>query len=379
MSYKFLYVDDIKADSPEDTMQTPNSLAEGLSRDGITVEYIHVFDFEKDNFIKEKLHNFDGVLLDLRLDEYKDQETGQHSDYTASEFAQHIRTLVTKGELKKDLPIILFSTDEKLQQVYSTDLSSHNLFDRYLTKVNTPKNASKKLFALAKGYREIEEKRDLEKEYPEIIKEILKLDNFYLIDERIFSRFSEKTATIPPHEYAQVILKDLIYTNGTLIQENILAARLGFSIDDNIDVWDEIKSLFNSAKYEGVFSDSFNRWWVKKIEEIFEEITGHYLAELDADKKVEILSKLIGKEIISSEPIKHNSSKYYTTVCKAYNKPLDEMEGFRVYTSKEPKSWQEYEYFSLDAFLEKKLDEKNIKVHTSDRERLIEAIEEIEG
>lgn len=72
-----------------------------------------------------------------------------------------------------------------------------------------------------------------------------------------------------------------------------------------------------------------------------------------------------------------NTSTRYTTICKAYERPLDEMEGFRVYSSKEPKQWQEYEYASLEAFAVGKVDEKKIKVHVDDRDRLIEALEEL--
>jgi len=386
VQYKYLYIDDIKADKTEESIETPISLAKGLSVDGIEIEYKHVFEFENNNFIKQYLSDYDGLLLDLRLDEYKD-DNGKHSEFTATEFAQHIRTLVTKQELGKDLPIILFSTDEKLQQVYATDLSSHNLFDRYLTKVNTPDNASKKLYSLAKGYVEIEEYKesyrlnngqlDLDEFKKTYIAKLIRLENLFDIDSRIFSRFSENGERIPTHEYAQVILKDLIYVTGSLINEDILSARLGID-KNNSDDWEKVKEFFENAKYKGVFSDGWNRWWMFEIDNLFESITGTYLSHLDAFQRVEVLKdKLSLSKLIVAEPIKLNTSTRYTTICKAYERPLDEMEGFRVYSSKEPKQWQEYEYASLEAFAVGKVDEKRIKVHVDDRDRLIEALEEL--
>ncbi len=369
MQYKYLYIDDIKADKTENSIDTPISLARGLSVDDIEIEYKHVFEFENDNFIKKYLSNYDGLLLDLRLDEYKDDD-GKHSEFTATEFAQHIRTLVTKQELDKDLPIVLFSTDEKLQQVYATDLSSHNLFDRYLTKVNTPDNASKKLYSLAKGYVEIEEsKHDIAK--------LMGLENLFDIDSRIFSRFSENGKQIPAHEYAQVILKDLIYVTGSLINDDVLAARLGIDKTKSAD-WNKVKEFFENAKYKGVFADGWNRWWMFEIDNLFESTMGTYLSYLDASQRVELLKeKLVLSELAVAEPIKLNTSTRYTTICKAFERPLDEMEGFRIYSSKEPKQWQEYEYASLEAFATTKVDEENIKVHVDDRDRLIEALEEL--
>lgn len=107
-------------------------------------------------------------------------------------------------------------------------------------------------------------------------------------------------------------------------------------------------------------------------------LTGTYLSHLDAPQRVEVLKdKLHLSELTVAEPIKLNTSTRYTTICKAYERPLDEMEGFRVYSSKEPKQWQEYEYASLEAFAVGKVDEKKIKVHVDDRDRLIEALEEL--
>lgn len=371
MQYKYLYIDDIKADDSEKSIETPTSLARGLSVDNIQVEYKHVFDFESNNFIKSNLSNYDGLLLDLRLDEYKD-DNGKHSDFTATEFAQHIRTLVTKHELDKDLPIVLFSTDEKLHKVYATDLSSHNLFDRYLTKVDTPDNASKKLHSLAKGYLEIEKCKTG-------LAHLMGLENLLDLDSRIFSRFSENSENIPAHEYAQVILKDVIYITGPLINDDILAARLGINIEKTTsEDWDKVKELFIDAEYKGVFSDAWNRWWMFKLNNIFESLFNTYLSYLDANEKVNLLrDKLSLPSLVTAEPIKLNTSTRYTTICKAYGHPIDEMEGFRVYSSKEPKQWQEYEYASLEAFATGKVNDKKIKVHMDDRDRLIESLEEL--
>jgi len=386
VQYKYLYIDDIRADETEQSIDTPKSLARGLSVDGIEIEYRHVFEFENDNFIKLNLSNYDGLLLDLRLDEYKDAN-GKHSEFTATEFAQHIRTLVTKKELEKDLPIVLFSTDDKLQQVYATDLSSHNLFDRYLTKVDTPDNASKKLYSLAKGYKTIDNLKlsyllddgqfDMDNFKQTYIPRLINLENLFDLDSRVFSRFSENGERIPAHEYAQVILKDLIYVTGSLINEDILAARLGIDKNNSND-WEKVKEFFEPSKYKGVFSDGWNRWWMFEIDNLFESTTGTYLSYLDASQRVEVLNEKLGlSELVVAEPITLNTSTRYTTICKAFERPLDEMEGFRVYSSKEPKQWQEYEYASLEAFAVGKVDEKKIKVHVDDRDRLLEALEEL--
>ena len=56
-------------------------------------------------------------------------------------------------------------------------------------------------------------------------------------------------------------------------------------------------------------------------------------------------------------------------------KPLDPIEGFKVYTRNEPKPWQEYEYISLEALLHPySLQEKNIKPHPSELDGISFAI-----
>lgn len=349
---KYLYIDD-------ESNETVQSYVDGLGDENLFIEYKHVDHVNSKDFFKTNLHNYDGVLLDLRTD-----ELSKLSNFTGSVWGQHIRDLVTNNKIDTDIPIVLFSTDKKLRDTYFKDLTSNNIFDRFLTKDNTPDNATIKLNSLANGYKQIA----CEKDFNTLLQtDILNLD------ERIFSRFVGTDTSISVHEYAQMILKDLIYSKGVLVNEKYLASRLGIDIETSSD-WEKLKVIFESTKYTGVFSDGWDRWWMYQVDDFFESIAGTYLSYLDAKEKVEIIrEKLQVEKINYSKLIEENTSYNYWTVCKALKRPLDPQEGFRVYTRSEPKPWQEYEYISLYALLTKhpEIEKKNIKIHSMDKEKYV--------
>lgn len=349
---KYLYIDDEK--------DKAKTYIESLEKEGeLKIDFQQAQTLDK-AFLIKNLKNYHGVLLDLRTDQEPDDDNNI-SDFTGAEWGQHLRVLSTNGELENDLPIVLFSTDAKLQQTYFRDLTSNNIFDRFLSKDKTPPNAQRKLISLANGYKEISKEKDFN--------ELLKINTSNL-DPRIFSRF-ESGNDIPVHEYAQMILKDLIYAKGVLINEKYLAARLGIDKDTSSD-WDEIKEIFDVAKYKGVFFDGWDRWWMFAVDKLFNSISETYLNYLDAKERVAILKEKTGLTNLNySEPIEKNESYDYWTVCKALGKPLDSHEAFKVYTRSEPKPWQEYEYISLHALLEEvpAIQDKNITVHPMDKEK----------
>lgn len=362
MPYKYLYIDD-------ESNETVKSYQDSLSNDELIIEYVQIGEINKEYLIK-KVEDIDGILLDLRTDELPNENTKKVSEFTGAVWGQHFRDLVTIGEITKDIPIVLFSTDKKLRETYFRDMTSNNIFDRFLTKDNTPNNAIKKLISLAKGYQKIQQDKNFNN--------LLKIDIVNL-DSRIFSRFIQ-SSNIPTHEYAQMILKDLIYAKGVLINEKYLASRLGIDKDNSED-WDKVKDKFSNAKYNGVFCDGWDRWWMYEVDNIFEEISETYLSYLDAKERVSILKEKLGLDnIIFSEPITENYSYDYWTVCKAMKQPLDPMEGFRVYSTSEPKPWQEYEYISLYALLNPQLlQDKDIKVHSLDKEKANRKLEPFNG
>jgi hypothetical protein len=357
---KYLYIDDEKN-------ETIDAYINKLTNENLTIEYKHVDDVNSEDFFINNLKNYDGILLDLRTDEFSET-----SNFTGSVWGQHIRDLVTNKKVDIDIPIVLFSTDKKLRETYFKDMTSNNIFDRFLTKDNIPDNAIEKLISLANGYKQILETKDFN--------DLLKIDISNL-DERIFSRFHGSSVDIPTHEYAQMILKDLIYAKGVLLNEKYLASRLGVD-RGNSDDWDKVKEKFSNAKYNGVFSDAWDRWMMYEVDDIFEEIADTYLSYLDAKERVGILKdKLKLTELNYPELIEENSSYDYWTVCKALKKPLDQMEGFRVYSTSEPKPWQEYEYVSLYALLTKDpmLKDKDIKVHPLDKEKADNKLKKYNG
>ena len=347
MIYKYLYIDD-----EEKKVREP--FAKNLSDNKIKVDTKHVSEIELSNteIIKQIVKNYDGLLLDLRLDQTASEDENKiRVPFTATVYAQHIRTLVTNGDIDKDIPIVLFSTDDKLQKVYFVDLTSQDLFDRYIDKSKIPENAKLKLISLADGYRRINDEKNIEK--------LVGLDSLSELDERI-----------PTHEYAQVILKDLIYISGVLINELMLASRFGIDIKKSDD-WKKLKEYFKKAKYTGVFSDGWNRWWMHLVDDIFYTETETYLSYLDANERVELLKKItnLGK-LVAAEPIQENNSSRFWTYCMILERPLDPLEGFKINTPTEPKPWQEYSYCSLYSILEQKHKSRGISIHPSDREKL---------
>lgn len=308
-----------------------------------------------------KLDKAQGVILDLQLDQFVNSQNIK-INFKAPTLAQNIREKSTEDS-SLDIPIILCSTQQKIESLYKRDISSHDLFDmRFHKDLPNYDLEAARIHSIINGYKLISETNF---EIDRILK--IELTN---IDYRIYSNLLV-TDHLPSHNIAQVILKDLMYINGPLINEELLAARLGVDIF-NSPSWTELKNTFmGDAKYKGAFSDGWNRWWMHEVLSIFQDLTGKNLATLDAKERVRLTKVSTGlTELSYPEKIEKCNSFKYWTVCKGLNKPLDPREGFKIIMTREPKAWQEYDYISFEAALERLgFEEKCIKLHPSEKER----------
>jgi hypothetical protein len=350
--YKFLYLDD---ESDESTA----AIADGLKiKDIIDVvpEEPKIFKDEIAD-LKNRLKDFDGLILDLRLD-------GKKLDiaYNAPAIAQELRMIAAEGGIKP-IPLILCSTDAKMRATYEVEKICHEHFDYKFTKQDSPpwEKFARKLAALAKGYQSISDVGfDISK--------ILNREDLTTLDPRILEMFRGIEKPLPIYDYASFVIKDLFHQPGVLIKEKLLAARLGVDISKSDD-WQKLSlEFFSKAVYSGVFSNGWQRWWSDVVINIFKvESKGKRLSMLNAADRVKVLIEISGlKNLVAATPLEYNKSTNFWTVCEFYKAPLDALEAFKIHTTIEPKAWQEDRYISFLAAANK----KGPKPHSSELNRI---------
>lgn len=315
----YLYIDDENGSSETSTLNGFNDL--GM----IQVERFALSEFKdfgklKLELIKSANENvYDGLIFDLRLD-----GTGaDRTEFNATAITQELRSVSARNEMKS-FPIVLCSTEDKIKQTYNSDKTSHDLFDYQISKSNAaPKWAkiSSKLLSLAKDYKWLQEaKRENA--------EILGLSDLKMIDERIVERIECLSTT---YDYTSFIVNNFFHQTNPLINEKILAARLGIDLEQTPDsTWKKIQyEILSESKYEGIFSSGWNRWWADKLVDWFFSKSGERLAFINAEKRVEILKEITGYgDIVAAKPLSFCNSSEFWTICEAYRVPIDPLEAF---------------------------------------------------
>ena len=358
---KYLYIDD-------ESVAAVEAVRDGFNDANlieVTVEEPQDFKTQKELF-KEKLKYFDGVILDLRLDQNMQLDVS----YNAPAIAQELRMSVSTGEkYLKSCPIILCSTDDKMRATYDVDKTSHDLFDYKFLKGSEPNylKFSKKLCSLAEGYKWLNIKY---RTAPEIFGRI----DTNKIDPRIIERFADDEQKLKANEIALFIIKEMFHHPGALIKERLVAARLGINIEESGKSWDELRDKFLfKAKYSGLFNSGWDRWWMDIINTFFKESTdGIRLSTINADERVALLSQCLGiKGLIAAKPIKYCKSTNFWTICEGYKSPLDPLEGFRVFETVDIKPWQEAKYISFMAAEVERLNrDRGLRPHPSEKNRI---------
>ncbi len=314
--------------------------------------------------LKRELEDSDGLIIDLQLGDIATKDKIR-SVLNAPPIAQQIREWQANKKLK-EFPIILCSTNNNIRKLYLKDITSHDLFDHYITKNYDDNNDNEDivriLVALAKGYKTFLKSKASYKEWLGVTEEDYDLNPFFYLTD---------TRSKPIHVLVKYILKELLEKSGPLINEKLFAARLGIDIEKSMDWGELVKQYFLNARYVGVFSDWRKNYWMGRISNSFCNITGHTLNTISAVERVELLkSKTKLTELVPAKPINKCNSTYYWALCKGYDSPIDPNEAYRVLSVSDPMPWQEYEYVSLDAMLNRKgFENGEIVIHPLDRKR----------
>ena len=359
---KYLYIDDENGNSEISTLNGFNDT------DIIIVDRFNLTDFRDFGNLKKELERacenkeFNGLIIDLRLDGAGEDRT----EFNATAITSELRSISARGDIRS-FPIVLCSTEEKIKQTYDSDKTSHDLFDYKLSKSNSKPNWNKissKLKALADGYNWLQE-TDREPN------EILGLENVENFDGRILEKFSSFSVT---YDFTHFIVKNFFHQTNPLINERILAARLGIDLNKTPnDVWEKISSsVLEDIKYKGLFGYGWKRWWANGLTDWFNKETGERLAFINAEKRVEILKDITGlKKIYHASPLKFCNSSEFWSICEGFKVPIDPLEAFKIHTTADLKPWQESKVISLLAILERQgFVDRGLKPHISEKERI---------
>lgn len=335
---KFLYIDDDKNSSKMITGFESNELVIKTCQHESSWES----QLEK---IESEESDFDGMILDLRLDDMPNVE-GYRANFRGTALAQEIRTRQKENNMKC-FPIVLYSANDKVQS--SLEQSGKDLFDICIDKSIDYESLDMykhQLLALANGYRELNETDNNTK--------LLQIDTL-AVDSRFISSLNS-LQKLPVHVQARFIIMELLEKQGLLINEDVLAARLGIDKDNSVD-WNLLKQQIIDTQYTGVFAEGWKRWWMFKIEDWWEYTIGmnSSLRSTPASKRVEYIRDRLNIDRLNvAQKIEKSDSEEFWTVCQGYNRPLDPIDGLLIRGQENLYPWQEPEYVSIDAALRRK-------------------------
>jgi CheY-like chemotaxis protein len=355
---KFLCVDDEREES--------NSLVKYLRDAGLDLELSSPKSLEDqlDNIIR---NNYDGLLLDLKLDEFPDV-TGYRARYMSHSLARLVRDKVIEGEAR-DIPIVIWSSQPKFRSFFQRDLSGQELYDARYDKalvVDEAEAVIRELTSLSGGYRRIE---TLRKSGRTGFLEMLGApqNDVVDLDPRIGEPF--ETGIFPVSEYARYIRTDVIGQPYPLVDEDLLAARLGIDRRRS-ETWPAVLAQLCGAQYDGVFNEGWPRWWWDVVNSWWQSIApGTDLRSMDASGRVSLISAALPiGGLIAPDPIDSGYGTAYWTMCEGYGAPLDPVNGLIANnSSREP--WHDARYVSLKALLERVKYEDGLRVHPTDAAR----------
>ena len=365
MANKFLYIDDTPKDRREGTaigLQEPGVLEIMPSEPLIWNDQI--------NQIVEGVDEFDGIILDWRLTEELQRSTPELAEslvkYSAEALAQHLRYLATEKVLNKDIPIILCSMNHGFKSHYKRDSTGHDLFDEVYEKMEfTEKHSTvvSELQSMVAAYKTLQTGTPT-------WNSILGISQETEIDVRLVNSLTTLIENKVPHVLVRFLLNEVIKKPGVLIDEHILAARLGIDKDGSSDWQSLLDTTINPMmKYSGLLSTGWSCWWAGELVQWWKaEVSPQHPQLLGAEQRVTLLKKQTGLENLTpAEKLKFCASDEYWTVCVATKRPIDIADGLRI-LSDNPYAWQDEQFISLFALLERTAP-KTFKLSPLEQER----------
>ncbi|SMD42424.1 hypothetical protein SAMN00777080_0974 [Aquiflexum balticum DSM 16537] len=362
MAYRFYYIDD-------DPLENIKGIARNLS---VEKDLLEVVPFQHGlwtNVLSDLLEDqseYSGLILDWKLK--NKNKDGVLADFNAAALAQQLRILsVEKKGLQKDFPIVLCSAEANFYSVYNKEKTIHDLFDIVYSKDH-----------LSERYHEvIKELNSLARAYIQLMDESFNFEDLGYESDEFDPRFIEGIKILfndgkIVHVIIKYLLNNIILENGLLIDENILASRLGvdlFDKDMNPSIWETLKfKILDEIRYKGILSEGWDRWYQSRLLKFWNELFGISLASLNSKERVQMLNDKFDLKLSFAKPLKYNVSSNFWYVCNYSKRPIAFEEAILVKKSDNMMPWIDQRYLSYEEAFNCDL---NRDIDLVDRERVI--------
>jgi hypothetical protein len=302
----------------------------------------------------------DGLLLDVAFTNAT-TEGDTAVAYNGIALAQQIRTLQTLARRQNasglpEFPLIRFSKANVVREYVDKDTTSDDLFDEKVFKEDVIKNSGEKsgeiamqLFSLASDYPAVCAYA-ISDQSDEVVAELLACPTGFL--ERLDARIAAglKREGTPAHLLARYLTGVLLSRPGPLIDESLLAVRLGVDSKNSPD-WSSLRELLSDVAYKGAFASGYRRWWQALLLDWWgKEIDGERAPfRLTATERVQALSaqtKLSKLGALPEDPASPGSKFWH--LCFISGRPVDPTAGFQLMPIWGQQVWQDGDYLCLE-------------------------------
>ncbi len=338
--YKFIYIDD-----SSDTIGTTR----GFSVEGTLKVYAEKpLDTLEEQINRIKDQDIDGLILDLRLDDYEN-DNQKRAQFRGTTLAQEIRTRQKEGEIEQ-FPIFLFSGNDNIDR--SLNSATIGIFDLCIKKESIDADKYEEyqdyFIAIAESYKnKIHNSNAIE--ITQLIEaDALCIDSF-VSDLNLVIEQSHTTTSL-----VHFIINEIFNKDSVLVSEDLLACRLGVDKTKSYEAWSVIKEQLSAAKYTGALSGGWDRWWMHKVEAWWRNTMGDIddMQYISADERVATLAHRFElTELFPPDNISKCIHRDFWTLCMGLHKPLDVLDGIVIVSQDNLYSWQDVKYVSIECAL----------------------------
>ena len=287
----------------DDQREEAQAFAQELSRDAIEVQVIDPGQ-AKETLLTAK-DTPGGVLIDVDLSNF----VGEHG--TGPGIAQDIRVKQRAHEVE-EFPIVRFAGLEPIRKSILGDPASDDLFDLKIPKEALREKGPVYIVELLRGvslvYKAL---KDIGKATDDSLLPLLGL-SAEAWDRTGHSGFSDRLLSslqVATHVAAGTFIRSFLLPPGLLIDERLLAVRLGVDAVASGKAWpDLLKSV--PFSYVGVGHEAFPRWWARGLDEWWFNAIGQDepLSSLDAKTRVALLGERAGFKDLTPLSLPHGSA-----------------------------------------------------------------------